>query len=301
MRHPSVDLYQQDIRSIALLSDAEEAALGQIISAGRAAAEKLPHVASDAERADLEAAIAAAAEARTQLVTANVRWVLTLAYRHYGWSVDLPDRIQDGNLGLLRAAESFDCTQGKFVIYAKYWIWQMMERGYLADRPIRRPVDHTIERRRIGRTAARLQQTLGREPSLGELAQATGLTPHQIARAQADVVVVGLSEPLGTDEDAKTIGEVLPDEQSIAPEGYVLEADERRELRWAVGQLPPCEGAYLTLRYGLDDGVERTHEQVCAELGMSEPGRQVEVRALRGLRQIYRAIMAGCSVLERRR
>jgi RNA polymerase primary sigma factor len=284
----TIDAYMHDIRALSLadeLSDAEEAVLSERIAQGRRAIQRLPYAASEAERAELEAAITAATRARELLISVHLRWVVRLAYRHYP-RAEVSDRIQDGNLGLMRAAEDFDAQKGRFSTYATSWICDTMRRGRMRQSDaIWLPIHLQHLRARIKRIA----QTLGKQPSIEELMVIFQCGPKRIRWALTTTSAASLDEPLGDGADAGTLGELTPDPYTTDPEEYILQADQRRELFEALSRIPERERAYLMHRYGLDDGEERTCEQASAELGI-EGGRLFERHALQAMRRAYRDI-----------
>lgn len=287
MADARLDAYMHDLETLPLLSDAEHAALGECIALGRRAADLLPHAASETERAELEGQIAAGTQAREQLISANLRWVVALAHRYYGRSEALIDRVQDGNLGLMRASLDFDASKGSFSTYATFWIRRAMRRGSMRYRdPIWLPFRLQFLRWRI----ARLTQTLGRQPSVDELAVIFECKPKRIRLALSETSAASLDEPLSDGEDVSTLGEVTPDPYTTDPEEHVLRADQRRELYAALSRIGERERAYLMQRYGLDDGELRSREQACAELGIEDSGHALEARALQAMRRAYRDI-----------
>jgi RNA polymerase sigma factor (sigma-70 family) len=287
MADARLDAYMRDLETLPLLNEAEHAALGKCIALGHQAAERLPYATTEAERAELQDQIAAGTRARERLISANLRWVVKLAYRHYGRSDALIDRVQDGNLGLMRATLDFDAEKGSFSTYATFWIRQAMQRGWMVMRDaIWLPEHLQFLRARI----ARLTQTLGRQPSVDELAQMLDCKPKHIRYALSETSACSLDEPLSDGADAGTLGELTPDPYTTDPEEYILQADERRELFEALSRIGERERAYLMHRYGLDDGEVRSREQACAELGIEDSGHALEARALQAMRRAYRDI-----------
>lgn len=259
----SVQLYLRAIGRIKLLSASEEIELARRIQIGDELAKK-------------------------RLVQANLRLVVSIAKKYQGRGLPFLDLIQEGNLGLIRAAEKFDPERGyKFSTYATWWIRQGITRA-LADksRTIRVPV-HMVETINVLRkTTRKLSQELNRRPSMEELAKAMGVSLAKIKDIlAANRVPVSLDTPYGEDED-NSLGELVEDESSTPPEvsaESILMADD---IRGVLSTLTPREREILILRYGLKDGQQRTLEQVGKLVGITrERTRQIELKALRALRQ----------------
>lgn len=259
----SVQLYLRAIGRIKLLSAAEEIELARRIQIGDELAKK-------------------------RLVQANLRLVVSIAKKYQGRGLPFLDLIQEGNLGLIRAAEKFDPERGyKFSTYATWWIRQGITRA-LADksRTIRVPV-HMVETINVLRkTTRKLSQELNRRPTMEELAKAMGVSLAKIKDIlAANRVPVSLDTPYGEDED-NSLGELVEDESTTPPEvsaESILMADD---IRGVLSTLTPREREILVLRYGLKDGQQRTLEQVGKLVGITrERTRQIELKALRALRQ----------------
>jgi RNA polymerase primary sigma factor len=289
----ALPLYLQEIGRVPLLSAAQEVALAQAIERGNAAAAQLRAGDLDAAtRAELEAAVRAGEEARRQLIEANLRLVVSVARRYMNRGIPLPDLIQEGNLGLLRAVEKFDYRRGfKFSTYATWWIRQAVTRA-IADhaRTIRIPV-HMVETiNRLVRTLSRLQQEYGREPTAQELAQALDLTPEKVREVLKILPQpISLETPVGDEQDA-LLGDFIEDEAAVDLEEAAARALLRDHVASVLASLGRREQRVLELRYGLDDGKYHTLAEIGEELGVTrERIRQIETKALRKLRHPSRA------------
>jgi RNA polymerase primary sigma factor len=225
-------------------------------------------------------------EALHALARANLRLVVSIAKRYANQGVALLDLIQEGNLGLLRAAGRFDWRRGhRFATYASWWIRQAITRA-LTDqaRTIRLPARMSEAVRRLNHTLADLTQALGREPDPAELADALGTSPRRVAFIrQVAQHAVSLDAALG-DAGEDELGSVLP-AAGPGPEEQVLGQLLHAEMEQALLDLPAQQYRVLALRFGLGDGRARTLAEVGADLGISrERARQVEQQALRALR-----------------
>ena len=262
-----VRMYLREIGKVPLLSSEEELALAQRIAEGD----------QDAARAMTEA---------------NLRLVVSIAKRYVGRGMQLLDLIQEGNLGLLKAVEKYDYTKGfKFSTYATWWVRQAITRA-LADqaRTIRIPVHMVETMNKLTQTSRKLQQELGREPTVEELAAVMHLTPDRVNEIrQMCMEPVSLESPVGEEDDSH-LGDFIEDDTGSQPAEAVSQAMLRQQLMDILDTLSPREAKVLRLRYGLDDGRPRTLEEVGREFNVTrERVRQIEAKALRKIRNPNRS------------
>jgi RNA polymerase primary sigma factor len=286
----TVRLYLREIGLVPLLKGEQEVELAKAMEEGDKARQELIEQAlelSDEQRRDLNRRIERGDQAREHLTTANLRLVVSVAKKYIGRGLSLLDLIQEGNVGLIRAVEKFDYKKGyKFSTYATWWIRQAITRA-IADqaRTIRIPV-HMVETiNRMMRTSRRLTQEHGREPSDEELAQALELSVEKVRSIRkTSLEPVSLETPVGQEDDSQ-LGDFLPDEKLEAPSDAASHQMLREQVAQVLDQLTERERRVLKLRFGLEDGTQRTLEEVGKEFGVTrERIRQIEVKALRKLR-----------------
>ena len=245
------------------------------------------------QEADLaRAAQAGDEDARRRLSEANLRLVVSVAKRYAGRGLPFLDLIQEGNLGLMKAAEKFEPDRGfKFSTYATWWIRQSITRA-IADqgRTIRIPV-HLVESiNRVKKTAGELLRKNGREPTAEELAVRLDMEPDRIRELlQLAQDPISLETPVGEEEDAH-LEDFIQDEEAGIPADEAGRQLLRRELLGVLKSLTPREERVITLRFGLEDGRARTLEELGREFNVTrERVRQIEAKALRKLRHPSRA------------
>lgn len=262
----SVQMYLREIGKISLINAEEERELAKRIEAGDE-------------------------EARKKMTQANLRLVVSIAKRYIGRSphLTLLDLIQEGNIGLFKAVEKFDYRKGfKFSTYATWWIRQAITRA-LADqaRTIRIPV-HMVETiSKYTQVKRRLLQDLGREPLAEEVASEMGVEVEKIRHIQKIAQeTISLETPVGDDDEDSAIGEFIEDEKEIMPHQAAARHILKDQIGGILNDLSPREQKILKLRFGLDDGVTHTLEEVGKEFGVTrERIRQIEAKALTKIRQ----------------
>ncbi|WP_051801783.1 RNA polymerase sigma factor SigB [Actinocatenispora sera] len=285
-----VRAYLNGIGRTRLLTAAEEVELAKQIEAGLFAEEKLTNgPLDDADlRADLATLVDEGRAAKKRLLSANLRLVVSIAKRYTGRGMPFLDLIQEGNLGLIRAAEKFDYTKGfKFSTYATWWIRQAITRS-MADqaRTIRIPVHMVEQVNRMVRARRELTASLGREPSHDEIAAELDITPFQVLElASYDRDPVSLDQTVGEDGES-TLGDFLCRTEDVTDDDTVSYSLLRHTMERVIGALTDRERTVIRLRYGLDDGRQRTLDEVGHEFGLSrERIRQIEKHTLIKLRE----------------
>ncbi|HEY6597304.1 MAG TPA: RNA polymerase sigma factor SigB [Asanoa sp.] len=297
-RGVSADLvraYLNGIGRTKLLTAVQEVQLARRIEAGLFAEEKLATVAglSADLRADLETIAREGRIAKGHLLEANLRLVVSIAKRYTGRGMAFLDLIQEGNLGLIRAVEKFDYSKGyKFSTYATWWIRQAITRA-MADqaRTIRIPVHMVEQVNRMVRARRDLAASLGREPTVAEVAMAMGVPEFQVIELISyDREPVSLDQAVGEDGESALGDFVAGDDPRQEPADAVSQGMLRNEVEIVLATLSQREQAVIRLRFGLDDGRQRTLDEVGREFGLSrERIRQIEKVTLLKLRQPSRA------------
>lgn len=224
--------------------------------------------------------------AKDELVRCNLRLVVNVAKHYTGRGLTLLDLVQEGNIGLMKAAERYQHRKGfKFSTYATWWIRQGITRA-LADqaRTIRIPVHQTEASNRILRASRRLVQQLGRQPRLEEVALSMRMRPDRLQETiQAFQEPVALEHQVG--DGGTELGELLPDQQAVPPDAHVNRTELTREMDRILGTLTPREQTVIRLRFGIGQDQARTLEQVGQHLSVTrERIRQIEAKALKKLK-----------------
>jgi RNA polymerase primary sigma factor len=234
-------------------------------------------------------------KAREQMIKANLRLVVKIARDYEGIGLPLLDLISEGNIGLMKAVERFDPKKGgKLSTYGSWWIKQSIKRALAnQSKTIRLPVHLVDKISRMRRTAMKLQEVLGREPTDEELAEELHTTPGRIAQMRlASVRPASLDAPIG-DEDSNVFSEIVQDENAFTPYEQLEEKTVSSMLHELVEKLDPREATILNYRFGLDGGTEKTLEEVGEKFAVTrERVRQIQNIALRKLRRMIEKLEA---------
>jgi RNA polymerase primary sigma factor len=234
-------------------------------------------------------------KAREQMIKANLRLVVKIARDYEGIGLPLLDLISEGNIGLMKAVERFDPSKGgKLSTYGSWWIKQSIKRALAnQSKTIRLPVHLVDKISKMRRTAMRLQEELGREPSDDELGGELGISASRVAQMRlAAIRPASLDAPIG-DEDSNNFAEVVQDEAADTPYEQLEEKTVTRMLQEMVKTLDPREATILRARFGLDGGPERTLEEVGEKFGVTrERVRQIQNIALKKLRKMIEKLEA---------
>ncbi len=283
-----IGLYLKEVGRVPLLTAEQEVDLAQRIERGRVSREELARGELDSRRRDaLRMQIEDGWAAREHLITANSRLVISVAKKYMGRGVPFLDLIQEGNIGLIRAAKKFDYRRGhKFSTYATWWIRQAVTRA-IADqgRTIRVPVHMGDQINKLLRIQHQLTQRLGRDPSVDELAAALDVPAKKVENMiQVARRPLSLETPTDDEEDS-VLGDFIEDTEASAPDETATYNLLREHLEEVLSSLPPREVRILQLRYGLMDGQAYTLEEVGRKMGVTrERVRQIEAQALSRLR-----------------
>ncbi|MEU2236375.1 sigma-70 family RNA polymerase sigma factor [Streptomyces vietnamensis] len=288
-----VGMYLDEIARTPLLDAAKEVELSQTIEAGVYAQQildgEVESEAGGATREELEALVAEGERAKDLFIKSNLRLVVAVARRYPRSGLPLLDLIQEGNAGLVRAVEKFDYAKGfKFSTYATWWIRQAITRS-IADqsRTIRLPVHLVEELGRIRRVQREFNRENGREPEPAEIAAELGSTPERVTDV-LDWARDPVSLNMSVDDEGETqFGDLLEDTSAVSPEQSVLTLLRSEELDDLIGQLDHRTASIIRMRYGIEDGRERTLTEVGKEHGLTrERIRQIEKHALLELKKM---------------
>lgn len=258
-----VRMYLKEIGRIPLLNREEEIRLAQEVEAGNA-------------------------KSKQKLIDSNLRLVVSIAKKYIGRGMTFLDLIQEGNKGLIRAVEKFDWTKGfKFSTYATWWIRQAITRS-IADqaRTIRIPV-HMVETiNKLMRTARRLMQELGREPTPEEIGEIMELDPDKVREIlKVAQKTTSLESPVGDSDDDSTLGDFIEDDKQKSPYEVTTEQMLKENVEEVLSALSDREARVLKMRFGLNDNKMMTLEEVGRKFGVTrERIRQIEAKALRKLK-----------------
>jgi RNA polymerase primary sigma factor len=284
-----VRMYLQEIGQVPLLTAEQEVTLAKDMEAGDLAQESIEREEYTcwSERFQLERLYNRGCDSRQHLIQANLRLVVSIAKKYTSYGLTMMDLVQEGNIGLMRAVEKFDYTKGhKFSTYATWWIRQAITRA-IADqsRTIRLPVHMGEAISQVKRTSHKLQQSMQREPTPEEIADAMGISPSKVRRTlEASMHPLSLEMPVGQEGEGR-MGDFIEDDRIATPSEAAAASMLREQIEEVLQKLPERERKIIQLRYGLKDGRYRTLEEVGVEFGITrERIRQIEAVALRKLR-----------------
>jgi len=286
--------YLKQIGKVALLNAAEEVELAMRIEAGLFAEEKLGTETNLPKKLQRELKWVArdGQRAKSHLLGANLRLVVSLAKRYTGRGMQFLDLIQEGNLGLIRAVEKFDYTKGfKFSTYATWWIRQAITRA-MADqaRTIRIPVHMVEVINKLARVQRQMLQDLGREPTPEELSRELDMTPEKVVEVQKyGREPISLHTPLGEDGDSE-FGDLIEDTEAVVPADAVGFTMLQQQLEQLLDSLSEREAGVIRMRFGLGDGQPKTLDQIGDTFGVTrERIRQIESKTMAKLRHPSRS------------
>lgn len=260
----ALNLYMREVGQVGLLTPQEEAKLAKRVQRGDEAA-------------------------REHMIRANLRLVVKIAREYENLGLPLLDLINEGNIGLMKAVEKFDPAKGaKLSSYSSWWIKQSIRRALAnQSKTIRLPVNAVDQIYHLRKASAKLHEILGRDPNDEELAQEVGLSVRRVAELRdAAIRPASLDAPLG-DEDSSTLGEVVADENAEDPYQKFEDRNSLSKLGEFIARLPERESRIIRSRFGLDDGREKTLEEIGAKFSLTrERIRQLQNLALTKLRKM---------------
>lgn len=281
-------IYLREIGSVSLLTPDEEKLLAEWLACGKEARRRLQagEVMPD-EQGAAARLVARGEDARRRMIEANLRLVVSIARRYLRRGLPLPDLIQEGNLGLFRAVDKFDHLKGyRFSTYAYWWIRQAITRA-LADygRTVRVPVHMVDFAAHVAKVAGELEQRLGRELDIADIARALGVAEEKVALALSSVRQPASLETPVT-EDGGTLGDVLPDDELPSPDDEARKSLLRSHVQDVLENLSERERVVVQLRFGLHGNRAHTLGEIGEQLQLTrERVRQIESEALAKLRQ----------------
>ncbi|HSU52929.1 MAG TPA: sigma-70 family RNA polymerase sigma factor [Candidatus Dormibacteraeota bacterium] len=263
-RGDTLDLYLREIGKVNLLTPKEEVHLARRIKKGDEAA-------------------------REHMIKANLRLVVKIARDYEGLGLPLLDLINEGNIGLMKGVERFDPTKGaKLSTYSSWWIKQSIRRALAQQGKTIRLPDHVVDKvAHIHRAEMKLRDMLGREPTEEELASELGTNPRRLRMyREASRAPVSLDAPLGSDEEAAPVADVVADPNAAAPFDHLVKESDSGLLQEVFTTLSDREKKILSMRFGLGDGAAKTLEEIGEHFGVTrERIRQIQEAALKSLRK----------------
>jgi len=283
----SLGLYLKEMSQTPLLTHEQEISLFKRIERGKTASEGFADNPQASNREELRKLIEDGDAAFGHVINANPRLVISVAKKYKGRGVPFLDLIQEGNIGLIRAAKKFEYQRGyKFSTYATWWVQQAVTRAIVDQgRTIRIPFRMGDKINRLYRKSDDLTQLFGRQPKAEELADALETTPKKVEdMKQIALNPISLEKPTGEEEDSE-IGDFIEDENAEMPSEKTTHNLLNEDLSKALETLPPHEALILRLRKGMADGMSYTLEEVGRKMGITrEHVRQIEAQALGRLR-----------------
>ncbi len=283
-----VGQYLRDVGGTPLLTADQEVDLSRRIEAGVYAAHLLSSGDTTRDARLLRRIVAEGERAKDHMIRANLRLVVSVAKKHSFRGLPFLDVVQEGNLGLIRAVEKFDYAKGyKFSTYAMWWIRQAIERGLAEQtRTVRLPVHVVEEVNKLKKLGQKLSAQYGREATVEEIAAEAKCSPSRVQDLRdAARTCVSLETPVG-DEGDSVLGDLIQDSDGVSAPDIVERQEFADGVRSLLDVLPERQGRIMRLRFGLEDGRERTLQEVAEELGLTrERIRQLEKQSLAVLKQ----------------
>ncbi|GAB4527244.1 MAG: RNA polymerase sigma factor, RpoD/SigA family [Pleurocapsa sp.] len=280
--HNSVTSYLKEIGRTPLLNAEEEVKLANQIQ------EMLPLLEKENLTPEEKKLVQKGQRAKQKMVQANLRLVVSISKKYQNRGLSMLDLIQEGSLGLMRAAEKFDPSKGyKFSTYSYWWIRQAMTRAIANQaRTIRLPIHITQDLNKIKKTTRQLSQKLGRKPTDAEIAEELDIDLKKLrSLVQASRIAKPKSLNVAIDENQTELGQILPDD-SASPSDFIAEKEIRAKIQNLLHTLSPKQRDVISLRYGLKDGKTMTYQQIGDLCGISrERVRQIQNKAMKLLKK----------------